>query len=208
MKIKFIIVLVLFSIGSVTAQMKKWTLQECVEYAYENNLSIEQFELDLESIKLDKSDAIGGFLPSLSASSTLSGNTGLSFDPTNNQPVTTTIVTASGGLSSSAVLFDGLRNIHRLNRAKLAALASQYRLEDLKDDIGLAVANGYLQILLNKESLVVFKAQYAVTEQDLQRTKELVDSGVVPKGDLLEVEATAATQEQQIVNAENLVFIS
>ncbi|ALM08926.1 transporter [Sediminicola sp. YIK13] len=208
MKIKFIIVLVLFSIGSVTAQMKKWTLQECVDYAYENNLSIEQFELDLESIKLDKSDAIGGFLPSLSASSTLSGNTGLSFDPTNNQPVTTTIVTASGGLSSSAVLFDGLRNIHRLNRAKLAALASQYRLEDLKDDIGLSVANGYLQILLNKESLVVFKAQYAVTEQDLKRTKELVESGVVPMGDLLEVEATAATQEQQIVNAENLVFIS
>ncbi|MFT6839225.1 MAG: outer membrane protein, partial [Sediminicola sp.] len=68
MKIKFIIVLVLFSIGSVSAQMKKWTLQECVEYAYENNLSIEQFELDLEAVHLDKSDAIGGFLPSLSGS--------------------------------------------------------------------------------------------------------------------------------------------
>ena len=208
MKIKIILVLVLFSIGAVSAQSKQWTLQECVEYAYENNLTIEQFELDLESVKLDKSDAIGGFLPSLSASSTVSGNTGLSFDPTNNQPVTTTILTASGGLSSSAVLFDGLRNIHRLNRAKLAALASQYRLEDLKDDIGLAVANGYLQILLNKESLVVFRAQYAVTEQDLKRVTELVEAGVVPKGDLLEVEATAANQEQQIVNAENLVFIS
>ena len=171
MKIKIILVLVLFSIGAVSAQSKQWTLQECVEYAYENNLTIEQFELDLESVKLDKSDAIGGFLPSLSASSTVSGNTGLSFDPTNNQPVTTTILTASGGLSSSAVLFDGLRNIHRLNRAKLAALASQYRLEDLKDDIGLAVANGYLQILLNKESLVVFRAQYAVIGGSWSRAK-------------------------------------
>jgi outer membrane protein len=70
------------------------------------------------------------------------------------------------------------------------------------------VANAYLQILLNKESLIVFEAQFAVTKQDLKRTMELVDSGVVPKGDLLEVEATAATQEQLIVNAENLIFIS
>jgi outer membrane protein len=72
----------------------------------------------------------------------------------------------------------------------------------------LAVANAYLQVLSNKESLKVFRAQYAVTEQDLVRTKELVDAGVVPRGDLLEIEATAANQEQQIVNGENQVLIS
>jgi outer membrane protein len=95
-----------------------------------------------------------------------------------------------------------------VHRAKLAAISSQYRLDNLKDDIKLNVANGYLQILSNKEALNVSKAQYAVTEQDLKRTKELVDSGVVPKGDLLEIEATAANQEQQMVNNESLVLIS
>jgi len=95
-----------------------------------------------------------------------------------------------------------------MNRAKLNAIASQYRLDDLKDDIRLGVANSYLQVLSNKESLKVFRAQFAVTEQDLKRTKELVDSGVVPKGDLLEIEATAANQEQQIVNGESMVLIS
>jgi outer membrane protein len=70
------------------------------------------------------------------------------------------------------------------------------------------VANAYLQILSNKEALKVAKAQYAVTVQDLKRTKELVESGVVAKGDLLEIEATAANQEQQIVNNESLVLIS
>jgi outer membrane protein len=88
------------------------------------------------------------------------------------------------------------------------ALASQYNLDDLKDDIRLTVANTYLQIVSNKETLKVFQAQYAVTEQDLKRTKELVESGVVPRGDLLEIEATAATQEQQIVAAQNNVLIS
>ena len=46
-------------------------------------------------------------------------------------------------------------------------------------------------------------ARLAETEQDLKRTQELVDSGVLPRGDLLEIEATAATQEQQIINAKN-----
>src|SRR5690606_21590764 len=72
----------------------------------------------------------------------------------------------------------------------------------------LAVANAYLQVVSNKESLKVFHSQYAVTIQDLARTKELVDAGVVPSGDLLEIEATAANQEQQIVNGENQVLIT
>ena len=208
MKFKIILTLLLFSVALSFGQSKKWTLEECVTYAVDNNLTIEQFELDLETVHLEKSDAIGDFIPSLNASSTVSGNTGLSFDPTTNQAVTTTIFTASGGISSNVTLFDGLRNIHRLNRAKLNAIASQYRLDNLKDDIRLNVANSYLQVLSNKESLRVFKAQYNVTQQDLKRTKELVDAGVVPSGDLLEIEATVANQEQQIVNSENLILIS
>lgn len=208
MKYKSAALLMLFSIGITFAQQKKWTLEECVTYAVENNLSIAQFELDLENARIDKSDAIGALLPDLNGSANVSNSTGLSFDPTSQEPVTTTILTASGNLTSQLTLFDGLRNLHRLNRAKLNAVANQYRLDNLKDDIRLNVANSYLQILSNKESLKVFLAQYAVTEQDLKRTKELVESGVNPRGDLLEIEATAATQEQQIVNAENAILIS
>ena len=208
MKFKIIITVLLLSVGLVSGQAKKWTLQECVTYAVANNLTIAQYELDFENVQIDESDALGDFLPNLNASSSASGNTGLSFDPTTNQAVTTTIFTASGGLSSSVTLFDGLRNIHRFNRAKLNTIASQYRLDNLKDDIRLNVANAYLQVLSNKESLRVFRAQYDVTQQDLKRTKELVDAGVVPRGDLLEVEATAANQEQQIVNSENSILIS
>ena len=101
-----------------------------------------------------------------------------------------------------------MRNRNRMNRAKLNAIAGQYRLDDLKDDIRLNVALTYLDVLSNKEALKVFQAQYDVTEQDLKKTSELVESGVLPKGDLLQIEATAAGQEQQIVNGENQVLIS
>ena len=208
MKFKITALVLMMSLGMLTAQNKKWTLEECVTYAVDHNLSIEQFELDLENVKINESDAKGNFLPNLNGTSSFSSNTGFSINPTNNLPTNSTANNASFGVSTSVNIFNGLRNIHQLNRAKLNAIATQYRLDDLKDDIRLGVANSYLQVLSSKESLKVFKAQYAVTEQDLKRTKELVDSGVSPKGDLLEIEATAANQEQQIVNAESLVLIS
>lgn len=208
MKLKIAVILLLFVFGSGQAQMKKWTLEECVTYAVENNLSVMQFELDLENARIDKSDAIGAFLPDLNGQIGAQTNTGLSFDPTNNQPVNVTQFTSTGSVTSVLNIFDGLRNINRLNRAKMNAIASQYRLDDLVDDIRLNVANSYLQILSNKESLKTIEAQLKVTRQDLERTKELVESGVVPRGDLLEIEATAADQEQQVINGRNLVIIS
>ncbi|WP_026348583.1 TolC family protein [Eudoraea adriatica] len=208
MKFKLTALLLLCATGMAMAQKKIWTLEECVTYAVENNLSIQQFELDLENATIDKSDAIGAFLPNLNGTLNGQSNTGLSFDPTNNQPVNTTQITSSGSVTSSAILFDGLRNVHRLNRAKLNAVANQYRLDDLVNDIRLNVAISYLRILSSKEAAKVARALYAVTEQDLIRTRELVESGVVARGDLLEIEATAATREQQIINAENDVLIN
>jgi outer membrane protein len=188
--------------------MRKWTLEECVTYAVENNLTIEQFELDLENAKIDKKDAEGSFIPSLNGNISVNERTGLVTNPNTNLIEPGSIFSTSAGLNSGMTIFDGLRNIKRLQRAKMNAIANQYRLDNLKDDIRLNVANAYLQVLSGKEQLKTFKAQYAITEQDLKRTKELVESGVLPKGDLLEIEATAANQEQQIVNGEGNVLIA
>ncbi len=208
MRFKLSILLFLLAAVTVTAQMRKWTLEECVLYALENNITIDQFELDLENARIDKSDALGNMLPGLNLQNTTQASTGLILDPTTNGFVTGTIFSTNGNLTSSMTLFNGLRNIHTLNRAKINELANQYRLDNLEDDISLNVANSYLSILSNKEALKVSQAQYAFTVEDLKRTRELVESGVVPRGDLLEVEATAATQEQTIVNNQNLVLLS
>lgn len=208
MKFKITTLLLVLAMGIGSAQQKKWTLEECIIHAEENNISIAQFELDLEDAKIDHSDAIGNYLPDANARISGQANTGLSLDPTSNQLVTATILTANANVTSTVNIFNGMRNLNRLRRAKMNALANQYRLDDLKDDIRLNVATAFLTIISNKETLVTQKAQYAVTEQDLKRTAELVEAGVLPKGDLLQIEATAATQEQQIVNTENLVLIS
>ena len=208
MKFKITLLMVLCALGILSAQQKKWTLEECVTYAVENNLTIEQFKLDLDDARIDKLDAIGNLLPNLNGITSISSNTGFSINPTTNDPTNVTTLNANGSVSSNLTMFNGLRNINRLHRAKLNAIANQYRLDDLVDDIRLNVAVAYLQVLSDKESLKVFEAQLTETQQDLNRTKELVESGVSPRGDLLEIEATAAGQEQQVINGENRVLIS
>ena len=201
------IIIVLITIGT-QAQNKKWTLIECVQYALDNNISVKQSELDLESTDLDKLTAIGSFLPSLNIGSGVSENTGLSFNPVTNNAQTTTFLSASGNINVGYTIFDGLRNIRTVQRAEISKLASQYRLDKMKDDISLFVANGYLQVLMNKANLEVLKSQNEVTKEQIQRTQDLVDAGSLPRGDLLEIQATDASEQQSIINAENTVRIS
>ncbi|NNK21187.1 MAG: TolC family protein, partial [Flavobacteriaceae bacterium] len=84
MRFRISILLFLLTVGTLTAQMRKWTLEECVTYAVDNNITIEQFELDLENARIDRSDALGNFLPSLNSQMNTSGSTGLILDPTTN----------------------------------------------------------------------------------------------------------------------------
>tara|TARA_R110002096_G_scaffold279167_3_gene473390 strand:+ start:3567 stop:4925 length:1359 start_codon:yes stop_codon:yes gene_type:complete len=199
---------VLFFVSVFNAQQKKWTLQDCVNYALENNISIQQSVLDQDVADIDESQALSNFLPNLSANSSYNINTGANINPATNQFENATFRSASGGISSGINIFSGLQNWKTLQRAKLNKLATSYQLDKMKDDISLFVANSFLQILANKERLKVLQAQNKVTQQNIENTSQLVDSGVLPEGDLLEIKAAEATQIQQIIQAENDLFIS
>jgi outer membrane protein len=208
MILRKILLLFLFTGLQMVAQGKKWTLEECVDYAIKNNISIKQSELDLKTSSIEKMEAIGGFLPSLNANANYSVNTGASINPVTNQFQNQTFKSFSAGTSSNITLFNGLANWKVVQRAKLSRIANSYRLDKMKDDIALSVANSYLQILFNKEQLKVQINQNLITKENINRTKDLIEAGVVPAGDIYELQATDATQQQQIINTENTLFIS
>ena len=204
-------IIIIFSIVGLSIQgnaQKKWTLRECVEYALQNNISVLQSELDVSDAKIDKSDALMNFLPSLNASGNYGVNTGANINPATNQFENSTFRSANGSISSGVNLSSGLSAWRTMQRAKINQLAAEYRLDKMKDDTALIIANSFLQILFNKEQLKIIKGQNKVTKENIKNTQELVDAGVLPQGDLLEIQATDATQEQQIIDAENNLFIS
>jgi outer membrane protein len=208
MKKPILLILSFLAVFNLQAQQKKWTLQESVRYALENNISVKQSALDVEVAEIEKRDAIGNFLPNINASATNAWNTGLTQNITTGILQTQTTRNFSAGVSANVALYDGLRNFRQLQRAKLSQLAGQYSLELMKDNIALFVANSYLQVLFNKQNLEVLRSQIEVTENQLQRTKDLVEAGVLPQGDLLEIEATYANELQRVIVAENNIRIS
>lgn len=179
-KISIFIIAILLGF-SMQAQ-KKWTLRDCVTHALEHNISVKQSMLDLEATEADKLSAIGNFIPSINGSATYTTNTGASINPVTNAFENDTFSSFTMGGNVGLTLFDGLRNVRELQRAKLSKLAAEYSLSKMKDDISLFVANAYLQVLTNKANLEVLKSQNEVTLQQIERTQELVDAGTLPKG--------------------------
>lgn len=193
---------------SAKAQVKNWTLQECVDYALKNNISVKQSELDLNTSDIEKLEAIGNFLPNVSGSANYGINTGANINPATNQFENESFRSASANVNTGINLFNGLLNWKTLQRVKLNKLANTYKLSKMKDDIALSVANSYLQILFNKEQLKVLVNQNKITKENLVRTNELIEAGTLPSGDIYELRATDASQEQQIIVAENTLVIS
>jgi outer membrane protein len=205
---KITLAIVLFLGLLSQAQSKKWTLEECVDYAIKNNISIQQSELDAKSAAVEKSAAIGNFLPTFNINGSHSWNIGLNQNITTGLLENQTTQFTSAGINSSVAIYNGMQNQNRLRRANLAMVASKFQLSKMKDDISLNIANAYLQILFNKENLKVQKEQLSNNEKQLLRSQELVNAGVVPRGDLLDIKATVATNNQAIVTAENALLIS
>ena len=204
----FLFILILSYTNSNFAQTKKWTLEECVLYAYQNNISIKQSELDLKISDIEKTEAYGNFLPTVNANASYSVNTGANINPATNQFENETFQSFSAGANASTNLFNGLNNWKQLQRTKLNKIANNYRLDKMRDDIALNIANSYLQILFNKEQIKVLKNQKLITEENIKRTQTLIDAGSIPAGDIFELQATLATQEQQIINTENTLLIA
>lgn len=193
---------------TIQAQSKKWTLEECVKYAIQNNISIKQSELDSKTALIDKKGAVGNFLPSLNASASHSWNIGLNQDITTGLLQNQTTQFTSAGANVGIDIYKGLQNQNTLRKANLSIVAAKYQLLKMQEDIALNVANAFLQVLFNKENLKVQKQQLGINEKQYARSEELVKAGSIPRGDLLDVKATVALNNQNVIAADNALLIS
>lgn len=199
--------IVLFGL-SAQAQSKKWTLEECINYAVQNNISIKQTELDSKTALIDKKGAVGNFLPSVNANASHSWNIGLNQDITTGLLRNQTSQFTSAGVSVGVDIYKGLQNQNTLRKANLSIVAAKYQLLKMKEDVALNVANAFLQILFNKENLKVQKDQKSFNEKQYTRSEELVKAGSIPRGDLLDIKATVASNNQNVIAADNALLIS
>lgn len=189
------------------AQQKVWTLQESVNHALENNITVKQGENTLIINDEDIMAAKGQFLPSLNASASHNINIGgLEIDP--GIFVNQTFNQSRLGFSVSQNIFNGFRTLNLYKQSKLTRETNALELNRIKDDISLNVVNAYLNILFNQETLETATVQYEFSKKQLTQVKELVDAGVQPKANIYDAEATLSRDEQQVTLAENSFNLS
>ena len=184
------------------AQDKIWTLEQCVDHALENNITILQAENSLLSSKQDIISAKGNFLPSIN--SNLSGGASLgNIEVFPGEFRDREFYSTSVGIGFSQSVFNGFRNINLLNQSKLNLERNQFELEKFKDDISLIVVNTYLNVLFNKENLELAKLQVEFSEFQVNQVKTLVEAGSEPNSTLIETKATYSRDIQNLTIAEN-----
>jgi outer membrane protein len=187
---------------------KIWTLEDCINYALENNLDITKQLFTVESNKDALLQSTLNMLPNLNANGTNIWNYGQTVDQYTNTFATNTVRSNNFSISSNVTLFGGLQKLNTYKENKINLLASKYNLDVLKNSISLTVAGYYLDNLFNLELLDVAREQLRITSAQVDRIEKMVEAGSSARGDLLNIQAQKATEQLNVVTAENNLYIS
>ena len=204
-----ILTLVLFSfIGAAAQDTVKYTLKECVDIAWSNNLRIKRSIFSIESSNINLLQAKAAFLPTLTIGGSTSNNYGRALNPVSNQFVdrNSSAINLSG--QANLTLFNGFRiqNTFRQNQVDLNA--SNEDLTKAKNDIALSVINNYTNVIFNQELFSNNLYQLKSSQQQLERISKQVNAGALSRSNQLNQEAQVATNEVNLINQENALNLS
>jgi len=183
------------------------SLQQCIDYALENNIQIKQQALNTNYGENQVKQAKSNKLPNLNASIGNDYSFGRSLTYRNTYKNVNS-ASLTGGASTNFTIWNGSTLTNTVKQRELDLQATIFDLQKAKDDITLAIAAGYLEILFAEEVELISQAQIEVTRQQINRTQQLVDAGSLARGALLEIEAQIAREELQLVNDHNRVQLA
>lgn len=195
-------------VTAVAGAQEYWDLQKCVNYALEHNLEIKRTALAAKVSEQNLTQSKGANLPNLNAFANNFYNFGQTIDPFTNQFATQRVRSNSLGISANMNLFSGFGNYHTIKQREYEASASRYDVDKSRNDIQLAVAQAYLQILFAEELAEANRSQVAVTAKQVEQTKKMVEAGTVPQGSLFEVEAQLASEELTLTQSLNNIDLA
>ena len=206
---KYFLVLLIITAGiNQAVAQEAWSLEQCIDYALENNIVIKQQELNtivqdnlLQQSRLNR-------LPTLNANTQTSVNYGRALDFRTNIYIDRNTHSYSYNAGTNLTLFNGFQITNTIRQNNLDLMASIADLDRLKNDISLNIASAYLQILFSKELVEIAENQLDITRQQVERTERLVDAGSLPMGNLLEIRAQEAGDNLRLVNARNQLTLS
>lgn len=201
-----LLLMVTFSVGVVAQEL--WSMEECIDYAYENNLQLKQSVLGVESADYDVLQSKLNLVPSLNASVSQSFGWGRSPDPNTNVYKNQQTDQSFFGLNSDVTLFNGLQQVNNIRQKQFDFLAQKYDSDKIRNDISLNIAAGYLLILFNLELVNNAQRQVDISKDQMSRTEKQVEAGAVARGALYDIQAQAAGEEANLISNKNKLMLA
>ena len=198
--------LIIFSLATlcVTSQAQEgWTLRQCIDYAIEHNIEIQQTANEAEQNAIEVNTAKWARLPNLSGSAGQNWSWGRSQSPKDNTYSDVNSGSTQFGLNTNVALFTGLQLPNQYALSKLNLKAAIEDLNKAKEDIAINVTSSYLQVLFNMELSKVAASQTELSKEQCKRIIRLAEVGKASSAEVAEAKARVAQDEMSLVQAEN-----
>lgn len=196
-----IVAFLIFFKNEVSAQTL--SLKQCIAQAIANNVPVKQSGLLIESADINLSQAKSNQLPNLNGNFSYGLNQGRSVDPITNNYISQQLFSSNVGLSSSIVVYNGLRLHNLITQNALNLEASKMDFQQAKDNLTLNVILAYLQVLSNESILETTKKQLESTKKQVERMSILVTKGSAGNYQLADLKGQQGTEEINILNLQN-----
>ena len=180
-----------------------WPLRQCIDYAIEHSIVVQQAENAAEQSSVDVNTAKWSRLPNLNGSAGQGWSWGRAASPVDNAYSDVNTASASLRVGTSVTLFTGLQIPNQYSYAKLTFLAAIEDLNRAKEDISINVASSYLQVLFNWEIHKVALSQVDLSRAQYNRLDKMLELGKSAPAEVAEAKARLAQDQMNAVQAEN-----
>jgi len=195
------------SLGTVSAQ-QKWSLEDCINYAWKNNITIKSTALNAESQQINYEKSKNQRLPDLSAYASSPLNYGLAVNAQGVKTGGAFSTSVSAGLSSSVTLFSGFQIKNTIAAQSFNWQASLEDLKKARESMAVSIASAYLQILYNKELQQIALEQVGLSQSLVDRSITMAAYGKIPEGQVYEVKAQLSKDQLSSIESQSTLSIS
>ena len=198
---RLLIFIICTSLSTVSFAQQKWNLQSIVNYAMANNINVKLQDVQARIAAINLKQSKLSQYPNANFSTNASINSGNNQDPTTFSRITQTFLVAGLQLQTSADIFNFYSKRNTIAANNFEAQAANASTDKIKNDIALAAANAYLQIILSKETENIALVQIQQTQSQLGITRKQVNAGALPELNASQLEAQLAADSVNFINA-------
>lgn len=203
MNSKLLLFSIVFFFLSKGVAQKVWNLDECITYAIEHNLQLNDFEFNSQSNKESYKQSIRDLLPVINGFADYSVNFGRSINPEDNSFVNTEFFSNNYSLQSSLDIFQGFQKINSIKASKFLYKATQQESLQQKYLLAFRVMSAYYDIQFIEGLITIAKEQVEISQTNYDLVKKQVELGVMAGADLYEAESLLFADKLVLTQNEN-----